>query len=373
LLTKTEDFSDAVWYTQANGVNLTTGQNNPYGNPLATLMTVNASGLIDNHIRTTTTQSVSSTYTQSMYAKAGTANYIILYNIAAVAGSSLTWFNLATGVVGTTGAGITANMQSMGSGWYRCTITGKTGSTIANNLIDYKVANADNNTNTLAGDSIYIWGADLRPTNAGTLLPPYQRVNTASDYDSVGFPLYLKCNGTSSAMATNSIDFTSTDKMTVVTGVRKLYNGVGGTDLGILMELSAFANFNNGAFSLIPQGTSLYSITLDLLYKASSTANDNLTNSALYLAPVPLVLSGKLDFSAPSNLLRANGSQAALSTTSVGSGNFGNYPVYLFARAGTSLWFNGNFYGAIIRGAQSDIASVVQTENYMAQKTGITF
>ena len=56
-----------------------------------------------------------------------------------------------------------------------------------------------------------------------------------------------------------------------------------------------------------------------------------------------------------------------------GSGNFGSYPLYLFSQGGTSSYINGQFYGAIIRGAQSDTASVTQTENYMATKTGITF
>ena len=75
--------------------------------------------------------------------------------------------------------------------------------------------------------------ADLRPTNIGNNLPAYQRVTTSTDYDTAGFPLYLKTNGTSSAMATNSINFTSTAAMTVVTGVRKLSDAA----LGMLAEI----------------------------------------------------------------------------------------------------------------------------------------
>ena len=38
-----------------------------------------------------------------------------------------------------------------------------------------------------AGDSIYIWGADLRVANDALNQPAYQRVNTSSDYDTAGF------------------------------------------------------------------------------------------------------------------------------------------------------------------------------------------
>jgi hypothetical protein len=84
-----------------------------------------------------------------------------------------------------------------------------------------------NGTNgfTYAGDGtsgIYIWGADLRVANTGVNLPPYQRVNTATDYDTAGFPHYLRFDGVDDFLQTSSINFTSTDKMTVFAGVRKL-------------------------------------------------------------------------------------------------------------------------------------------------------
>lgn len=52
-------------------------------------------------------------------------------------------------------------------------------------------------TNSYAGDGVsgvYIWGADFRP---GTSFGPYQRVNTATDYDTDPryFPAYLRFDG----------------------------------------------------------------------------------------------------------------------------------------------------------------------------------
>jgi len=217
--------------------------------------------------------------------------------------------------------------------------------------------------------------ADLRPTNSGALLPPYQRVNTSTDYDTVGFPLYLKCNGTSSAMSTGSINFTATDKMTVVTGVRKLSDAFD----GIVCEFSVDVNTNIGSFAILAP---LSSVTnrLGFSLRGSVGRTNRVTNSTDYPAPTTLVLSSSYDLAASTSaneiLPRVNSVIPTLTTTGAadsGTGNFGNYPLYIFSRAGTSVWLNGNFYGAIIRGAQSDTNSVVQTENYMAKQIGITF
>jgi len=45
-----------------------------------------------------------------------------------------------------------------------------------------------------AGGSVYVWGASASLASQSTL--PYQRVNTASDYDAIGFPKYLRLDGT---------------------------------------------------------------------------------------------------------------------------------------------------------------------------------
>jgi hypothetical protein len=214
------------------------------------------------------------------------------------------------------------------------------------------------------GATIITKGIDLRPTNSGALLPPYQRVNTASDYDSVGFPLYLKCNGSSSAMSTNSIDFTATDKMTVVTGVRKLSDAA----RGLIFEFGS-AGILGGFFVGAPPAASDPRYSCQFIGTSSSGG----TSSGVHIAPETNVVTVTDTISDSLTQIRINAALEASNATLQGTGNFGNYPLYLFARAGTSLFFNGQFYGAIIRGAQSDTASVTQTENYMATKTGITF
>ena len=97
-------------------------------------------------------------------------------------------------------------------------------------------------TSTVSGS---VTKADLRVANTGAGLPAYQRVNTATDYDTAGFPHYLKCDGVDDGMVTNSIDFTSTNTMTLVAGLRKLTDA-----LALPVELSSDYNSIPGSMYL---------------------------------------------------------------------------------------------------------------------------
>jgi hypothetical protein len=309
------------------------------------------------------------TYIISSYVKliSGSAGEVWVGNTNNIWGASTTnivRFNLITLAFNAISAGSTSQgFEPAGNGWYRVWTIGTTiASPGSASLIAY------NNT---TGATIGIWGTDLRPTNAGALLPPYQRVNTASDYDTVGFPLYLKCNGTSSAMSTNSIDFTSTDKMTVVTGVRKLSDA---NTFPVIFEVGPTPPRSLSLYQNLAANGDKYTVSI------YGTVDSWGAGGPTLQSPATSVISIKGDISAATRALaideRINGISYPLSggsDISPAGTNFKNLPLYLFARAGTSLFFNGQFYGAIIRGAQSDTASVTQTENYMAQKTGITF
>ena len=190
----------------------------------------------------------------------------------------------------------------------------------------------------------------------------YQRVTTATDYDaSAGF-LYLKFDGVDDALATSSIDFTATDKMTVVAGVRKLSDAA----VGMVVELSATAASNTGAFNVRAPNTDA---TGNYAFNSIGTAlAANIV--AAYAAPITNVLTGIASISTDVAILRVNGTQASTSVADQGTGNYGNYPLYIGSRAGTSLPFNGNLYSLLIRGAQSTDAQIVSAETYVNSKTG---
>jgi hypothetical protein len=194
----------------------------------------------------------------------------------------------------------------------------------------------------------------------------YQRVTTASDYDTVGFPVYLQADGSNDYMLTNSIDFTGTDKMTLCAGVRKLSDAAG----GFLVELSVASGVNNGTFAVTAPFSNTVEYSVQSRGNAASSFQQRLEiDNAAFVAPVTNVITGI--FSIPDDIssARINGVSQGTATGDQGTGNFGNYPLYLFSRAGTSLFLNGRFYGGVGRGAQSNDQQIAALEGYMNTKT----
>ena len=340
LLTKTEDFSDAVWQ-KILGVTVTANTTvAPNGTTTAdTISFPNTSNGERIDYDTGISAASAGSYTGAIYLK----------------GSG----TIRLSVTSSTGVGPSVETPiTLTSSWVRYevsnTFTGASTGTIVYRLI--------RRTGDTATSSLIAWGADLRVTNTGVNLPPYQRVNTSTDYDTTGFPLYLKANGTNSAMQTNSIDFSGTDKMTVWAGVRKLSDAA----ISAVAELSATSTSNAGTFFLSAPRTPT---TGDYGFRSNGTALVDVLAPASYSAPITNVLTGVSAISTPVATLRVNGTQAATSSASQGTGNYGNYPLYLFARAGTSLFFNGNFYGLIVRGAQSTAAQISSAEQWINSKT----
>jgi hypothetical protein len=206
--------------------------------------------------------------------------------------------------------------------------------------------------------------ADLRETNVGVGLPAYQAVVTSTDYDSTGFPVYIKPNGSNQFMQTNSINFTATDKMTVWQGVRKLSDVASAA----LIELSVSVGGGN-AGSFLVTGRDAFTPAVYEFVSYGTSISVASTNSSVYAAPVTNVLTSIGDISGDVATLRINGAQIATSSANQGTGNYGNYPVYFYSRAGTLLLFNGNDYGSIARGAASTAAQITNGETYINNLT----
>lgn len=191
---------------------------------------------------------------------------------------------------------------------------------------------------------------------------PYQWVNTPTDYDAdpAKFPAYLRFDGIDDAMQTGNIDFTGTDKMTVWAGVTKLSDAMA----GVLLESSANANANSGSFYITaPESPGVGSFA----FKSRGTATVPVVNLFGNTAPLSCVVAALGDIAGDITSLRVNG----VATTGIadqGTGNYGNYPLYIGARAGTSLYFNGRLYSLIVRGAQSSLSQIEATENLIRQK-----
>ena len=173
LVDYSEDFSNAVWAKIRTSVssNTTTA---PDGTLTAdTLLDGTASG---SHAVSTfkTAFGQNGNNTSTIYAKANTLNYLWMYfyNGSEPAGV-YAFFDLSNGTVGTVQSGITANIESVGNGWYRCSITRNFNFTAANSNCGYGVSNADNVVSYLGtNQSIYIWGAQLELGSTATTYQP---------------------------------------------------------------------------------------------------------------------------------------------------------------------------------------------------------
>jgi hypothetical protein len=92
----------------------------------------------------------------SIFAKAGTSNWLAISNA-----NDYQFYNLSNGTLGNTSnnSGSPVGIEDYGNGWYRCWIAPVT--TASNVGWKYRVVSADNSLSATTGDSIYLWGAQL--------------------------------------------------------------------------------------------------------------------------------------------------------------------------------------------------------------------
>jgi hypothetical protein len=361
LLTYSEQFDNAVW-DRLNGVTIASSAVTPpiTGASVSKLIAPNSTGT-GRTLRQYKTIGVNGTlYTTSVYLRFVPGEFQWVRMLATDTGS--VWFDIQNGVVGTT-TGATGTITNAGNNWWRCTVTATASSV---NIYSYVLlADADNST-TATGDGVkgvLISAADLRPASQATGLigPTYQRVVDAATYDTVGFLPYLEFDGIDDSMSTGSIDFSATDKMTAWAGVRKL-----STSAGWICETSVSIDTNNGAFLLNVDNSGFEYIVAS---KGTTYRPAQLDNSA-YLSPITNVLTEIADISGDSVVMRLNGTQVATNTNDQGTGNYGNYPLFIGARNNASLYFNGWLTSLIVRGAQSTQSQIETTESWVNGKTG---
>ena len=195
-----------------------------------------------------------STKNISIYAKAAERSYIGLF--AAV--GTRTYFNLSAGTIGTVSSGSTATIESVGNGWYRCSLY----NAHPTNGALFQLS-TDGTTETYTGDGVsglYIWGADLE---AGTFATPYiptvaaqvTRVADSAAMTGTNFSSwYNQAEGcfvasalTASTTATGSIlsaeDGTASNRMQVRA------NSSGAMSLTVVVAGATQVSMTNGSFA----------------------------------------------------------------------------------------------------------------------------
>lgn len=179
---------------------------------------------------------------------------------------------------------------------------------------------------------------------------------------------YLAHTGSNTWMQTGNVNFTGTDKMSVFAGVKKLSNTV-----GMVYEHSASTGVWAGS-SYLTTGTDAVTGYTALVRGSITPTTANFSGRFTAEAnPDLAVLAITHSISGDLSTIRRNGVAGTNGTAERGTGNFGNYQLYMFRRAGISAQWDGDFYGLIIRGAMSDASQISNAERWMSVKTGVTF
>lgn len=173
---------------------------------------------------------------------------------------------------------------------------------------------------------------------------------------------YLQFDGVDDFLVTPSIDFTATDKMTVVAGVRKESDAA----LAMLMELSTNSAVKPGSFYWLAPASGAGTYQWRSVGSTTPTAVD----VSGFPAGVSHILTGIGGISTDTSIARVNGTQVGQSAADQGTGSYGNYPLYIGRRGGASLPFKGNLYSLLIRGALSTQAQIEAAERYANMRTG---
>jgi len=377
LLTYTEQFDNAAWskdsllaFGSGSTINATTAPNGTVTADLITAANATAAAGVGQSAAV-----IAAAHTWSICFKPNGVRYVQLL-WSTTASTNYANYDIVSGIV-TAGTYTAATITQEANGFYRLSITSTINAGNFGAFAWFVDSGTAARTASFTGDGVkgaYIWGADLRVTNDGVGLPAYQRVGAATygvtnpsvvignpDYDTTGFPLYLKFDGTDDGLSTASIDFTSTDEMSVFGGLRKLSD----VNVAVVAELGVIYFAVNGSFVVAAPGS-----VAPTGYEAAAKGTVNSGIGASDPAPTTDVLTAPIKISTDQLVLRNNGVQVAQSTLDLGGGNFGNHPLYIGRRGDTTLPYNGRIYSLIVRGAQSTATEITNTETWVNSKTG---
>ena len=177
---------------------------------------------------------------------------------------------------------------------------------------------------------------------------------------------YLVFDGADDFLQTSNTDFTGTDKVSLFIGLQKRSD----TRFATLCELSPSWIANNGTFVInAPSGNGAKN------YSAGSKLSSPYGSS--------LQAISSLNFASPiSNILTVKYSEitelwidGVLNSTAVGTkgtGNYGNYPLYIGRQGGTSNSFDGHIYGLIGVGKLVSKDETTTIEKELAKRVGVT-
>lgn len=175
---------------------------------------------------------------------------------------------------------------------------------------------------------------------------------------------WLEPDGVDDAMATPQFAW-GTDKATIVHGSYRADE-----DTRIIFEFSPSVLGNFGTFYVASKSGGVANWA-----SSSRGTAGNSSGQAAYVniaGPDTAVITATHDIAASLTRVRRNGVYGVDGVGDKGTGNFRSAQLFMFARGGGSLFFNGRFYGAILINRILSADEVVAAETWMAAKAGVT-
>lgn len=172
---------------------------------------------------------------------------------------------------------------------------------------------------------------------------------------------YLQFDGTDDSLQA-SIDLSGTDKVSIFTGTYKVDDTA-----RIVFEFTPNWNAISGSFILVSGSDSGFLMYSGSTGSASSSISQISGNSIS--APNISVITTTHNISGDLTTFRRNGVDSTSSSGDKGFGNFQSNILYIGARSGSSVFFNGRIYGLIVRGSLSTSTEINDVESWMNSKT----
>lgn len=192
------------------------------------------------------------------------------------------------------------------------------------------------------GTSTRVKNPDLRlASDATPSMPIYQAVRSATDYDQVGFPVKVVCDGVDDWTESSAINPAGATDVTLVMSVQQL-RALGAS--GCLFEFGPDSSTTAGTFGLFGPGNSGAS-QLTAVVRGTSTTSTQIVSGTPLAVGSKAVVSLMFSLTTGRLRIRINGAQVLDVVTSATGGTFSSQKAYIGRRAGSSLPSKASTFG----------------------------
>jgi hypothetical protein len=357
LLTKTEDFADAAW--GKNNSTVSVGNEYPPGSSINSAKIIETSTAGAHYIKGSS-PALSSICTVSFYAKSAERSIATVFLEGTAV--SVVWFDLEAGVaVKQSSVVISFGLSPAGEGWYYCFVTYSSAAT--NDVcIGCSTASWVFSYTGVAGYGIYCANPQLEYGPAATR---YQKVNTATDYDTAGFPRYLRFDGVDDYLNLPFMNLYANGSATVISAVSMLRQSANAC---VVSEGNSADN--DSLYCMARQLASGGNLDSVIIRDDATTLLDT-TGSASALANGVTAIRGSIDTGSNVKLFKNDQQLSSDDYTRSGTVTLNNTTIGAKVGTTVSMFNNMRLYGLIITKTALSDSERRKCEVYLSRKAGV--